>query len=705
MTDTSTKPILEKLDSGIALIRLGAADERVIILSEARLTALAKIITNLSKDMPKGLIITGSSPAMFSAGADINVIKACKSADDGADLARKGQEVYQLIEDLKCPTIAAISGPCVGGACELAIACDYRVISTHPKSSIGLPEVKIGILPGFGGTQRLPRLIGLPQALNVILKGKVLKAKQALKVGLVDKIISPEELISESEKILLSGKGKSNKVSLTDKLITKIGFLRKIAAKKSRKAIYKSSKNFYPAPYAALEATLYGLSNGLKRGYEFEAQELGRLIITPECKSLTNLFFLTENSKGIGRSARDHVKDLSTMVIGGGIMGAGIAGELARCGYPVILKDMKQSALDKAIGTVKKNLSYRRSLSDSAREKIVSGIQGITEYDKAGYNCNFVIEAIFENIDLKKKVLSEASKFASDGAIIASNTSSLSVSEIASELPNPELVVGMHFFNPVPRMPLVEIIRGKETSNKVICIVAALASKMGKFPIVVEDVPGFLINRILVPYLNEAAFLLQDGYQIEDIDKAATDFGLPMGPVRLLDEIGLDVATHVSETLVAGYGKRMEAPQYTKTLMEAKYLGKKSQHGFYNYVTKPELANPAIYEMLEIKNKLPNDPELIQKRLLMSLINEAVLCLDEGVAGKPGAEAAKQIDLGTVMGTGFPPFRGGLMYYASSVGAGKLVNEMQTLERQVDARFRPVSGILSRAEKGISFYE
>lgn len=705
MTETTQIPVLEKLGSNIAVLRLGTPNEKVVILTEKRLDAIHKIIKDLTNNPPAGLIIAGNSENMFSAGADINVIQSITEASAGEALATKGQSIFDALENLPCPRVAAISGPCVGGACELALACNFRIISDSSKSSIGLPETKIGILPGFGGTQRLPRLIGLEEASKLILTGKVLKPHLAKKVGLVDKITNYNDLIAEAEKLILNGKKKCCKMGLKNFLMTFFPPLRKYVVKTILSTMFKKTKGHYPAQTAAIHAMEYGLANGKKEGLKNEAKELGRLIVSSECKALTNLFFLTESAKGIGKSATNHVQNLQALVIGAGTMGAGIVGEMARSGISVSLKDTKEDALQRGISMIKKDLSYKKSLTEGNRQKIVSSIQTIISYPETMQEIDFVIEAIFEDLELKKTVLGEVADKISTQAIIASNTSSLSISKIAETLPNPSRVIGMHFFNPVNRMPLVEIIRGKDTSDETVCVIAALTSKLGKFPIVVEDVPGFLVNRVLSPYLNEAAFLLEEGYQIEDIDRAALNFGLPMGPIRLLDEIGLDVAAHVADSMLEGYGKRMAAPKFSHQMVEAKRLGKKNKLGFYNFISKPENPDPEVYKLLNIADKKAADPEHIQQRLVMSLVNEAILCLDEGVAGKTGKDAARQIDLGTVMGTGFPAFRGGLIYYANSLGTTKIVNILQALERKVGERFRPSSSLLSRAERGIGFYE
>ena len=704
MTNTNS-PIFEILESGIAKITLGQPEESVLILTEERLLAFEKLLDQIKKNLPIGLIITGSSENMFSAGADINVIQSVKTAEEGARLAKQGQDIFKKIEDLDIISIAAISGPCVGGACELALACDFRIISDYHKSAIGLPEIKIGILPGFGGTQRLPRIIGVPNALDIILKGKIVKAKDALKIGLVSKVCSYDNLIKTAENIILDATPLDRNYKFKDKLLTKFKPLRNIAFNIAKKNILQKTKGHYPAPLLALETIKYGLDSGISKGYENEARNLGKLIVTPECKALTNLFFLTESAKSIGKSAVSLVNDLNAVTIGAGIMGAGIASEFARIGFNVFLKDVSLESVEKGKLYCKKIISENRSINEIIKKDIIARIQGGNEFPKNIDKTDLIIEAIFEDLVLKKKILSEVAEKIKSTSIIATNTSSLSVTEIAKGISNPERVVGMHFFNPVHRMPLVEIVRGKDTNDEVVCMVAAIASKMGKFPIVVNDVPGFLVNRILSPYLNEAMFLLEEGYKIEDIDKAALKFGMPMGPIRLLDEIGLDVAAHVYQTLITGYGKRMQAPQFTKTLLDQGRKGKKTNQGFYNYLSGKAIIDKQIYEILNITSNQKADMEHLQNRLIMSLVNEAVLCLDEGVAGIPSKGSASQIDLGTVMGIGFPAFRGGIIYYANSIGTTKLVHLMQSLERQNGKRFRPVSGILSRAEKGMGFYE
>lgn len=707
MNQSSTGSVhLSILESGVAVITLGDPSERVITLTPSRIKSLADTLLSLKASPPRGLIITGPSLEMFTVGADISIIQSVKDPAEGQALAKQGQDVFQLIEDLPCITVAAISGPCVGGGCELALACRYRIMSDDKSSLIGLPETKLGILPGFGGTQRLPRLIGLPKALDIILAGKTLRPRQAQNYGLVNEVIQSTRLLERAESI--ASKNSTTKEiapNFVDRLLTFTKLGRAFLKNKVKKSIRKETKGFYPAPPAALECCLYGLEHGLSLGYTHEAKELGRLIVSPESKALVNVFFLSENAKSLGKSGKKFIESLNAVVIGAGTMGAGIAGSLARAGFPVVLKDVSDAALTKGKEHIQKSLQKIKYLSETEKSFILNRVETTSRDLTNGSSIGLALEAVYEDLSLKTKLLGDIATHIPSDAIIATNTSSLSVSKIAATIEHPERVVGMHFFNPVEKMPLIEIVMGESTSDKTLSIIAALTSKLGKYPIIVKDVPGFLVNRILSPYLNEAAFLLQEGYSIEDIDTAATKFGMPMGPIRLLDEVGLDVAAHVSEIMVAGYGERMKAPTYAKTLASHGKLGRKSGSGFYDFSHEKISPSPIARELLKLPKATKEVTNInpLQERLIMSLLNEAVKCLDEGVAGQPGKDAASQINLGTVMGMGFPPFRGGLLYFADTLGAKNILEGMQKMEREHGARFTPAQGIIERAGNNQSF--
>ncbi len=710
MSESEQSVLLEK-DGDVAILKLGSPDERVVILSEKRMESLQEALLTVGKmaqsDGLKGLVISGAHDGLFCAGADINIIRSVETVDEGQRLAKQGQEVFQILEDLPLTTVAAISGACVGGGCELVLACDYRVLVGNSSTKIGLPEVKLGILPGFGGTQRLPRLVGVQAAMDMILKGRVSPAPIALKIGLADELVdSPDQLVSRCIDIA-SGKRRppAKSLGLVDKAIAKFSFVRNFVKSKIEKQVSKTTGGHYPAPAKAIEAVFRGLDDGLEAGYQREAKFLGELIVTPECKSLVHIYFLTEESSRLGKSAQERVEGTSIGVIGAGTMGAGIAASFLMSGYPVVLVDTVKEARDRARGRIEKIVSKKRSFSESKKKKCLESLTLTDDLAKFS-GTGLVVEAIIEDLEIKKKVLGSIERIVGDDCVIASNTSSLSVTEIAVDLERPGNFIGMHFFNPAEKMQLVELVCGEKTSDESIAIVAALTDSLGKYPVVVQDVPGFLVNRTLTPYLVEAAYLLSEGHSVKEIDKAATKFGMPMGPLRLLDEIGLDVAAKVSEIIEAGYGVRMQGPKFAEELVAKGLFGKKSGRGFYIYPEgkgKPEV-NGELFTLLEIEKAGKKcDSDTIARRLSYSLVNEAVRCLDEGVSGVPGKGAAGQIDLASVMGTGFAPFRGGIINYANSVGAEKLNKDLEEFSRLYGERFSPAKGIKERASSGGSF--
>lgn len=679
-------------DRKVATISLGSSDERAITLTPVRLQSFKEALREVKAAGVAGLIIKSPSVDSFCVGADISLIQSVTEAEKGAALAAEGQEAYDMLEDLSCVTVAAIGGPCVGGGCEMVLACDYRIITDAKGSSIGLPETKLGILPGFGGTYRMPRVVGLPKALDIILAGKTLRAQQAYKASLVDEVVTPENLVSRAEEIARGIKRpKRKKLPFVDRLLSSNPLGRAIVRSQAKKALLKQTKGFYPAPVRALEVTVAGLARGRTKGLAIEAKELGSLIITPESKSLVHLFFLTEAAKGLGKSARKDIADLHGLVIGAGTMGAGIAGALAKSNHQVIVKDTTDASLQRGKDHTTKELSKLRYLSSLERAAIQNRIDWLQFPSPTMPRSGIVIEAVFEDMNLKKKIFADIAPRVHPEAILATNTSSLSVTEMAHAISNPERFIGMHFFNPVEKMPLVEIIRGEKTSEATIAKVAALTTEIGKFPIVVRDVPGFLINRILIPYLNEAVYLLLEGHSVEAIDKAALAFGMPMGPIRLLDEVGLDVAAHVSKVMVNGYGERMAVPDFAEKMVSLDRKGRKNSKGFYDYNGKESAPWNGLVQALN----LPATPKRIlyqqeiTERLIYHLVNEAMKCLNEGVAGDDRELAKKQIDLGTVMGIGFPPFRGGVIYYAEKTGLEGIRAKLEALAREHGARYAP----------------
>ncbi len=700
----------------IGVITLSSDPEKVAILNEVRLKSLSERIDEVANRAAcKGLIICGSSTRGFCLGADISAIESVTDSAVGAQLASEGQSIFDKIEALPCTTVAAWAGPCVGGGCELVLACDYRLALNTTATKVGLPEIKLGILPGFGGSQRLPRLIGLPAALDIILAGKIIDVKRAHKKGLVDVLVeSSGEEAKDLQALLKAGtevvqgtrEVQRNAMSFMDRLLTFTSLGRSIVSKKAKKNVMSLTKGHYPAPLRALDIAVEGLGLSLREGLEREAKALGELIVTSESKSLVYLYFLTEKAKKLGRSVNDTLEDARVGVIGGGLMGAGIASSILGKGHGVTVVELSKEAREKAREHIESYISKRRSLSDSEKKQRISLLEVAEDINKIE-GCGIVIEAIVEDLEVKKKVFSKAQEILDENAVLASNTSSLPITRIAEGMPHPQSIIGMHFFNPAEKMPLVEIIRGEETSERAIVTTAAFVARLGKFPVVVEDVPGFLVNRILSPYIAEAGSLLIEGVPVDIIDDAATSFGMPMGPIRLLDEVGLDVAQKVQHIMQDSYGRRMQAPDFLKSLIEDGRLGRKNGRGFYEYEGKAETLDPGLYKLLSVASQpaASVDRREVCDRLIFSLINEAVSCLEEGVAGSPGAEAAGQIDLATVMGTGFAPFRGGVIRYAQELGAAKVKARLEELAQINPDRFTPHAGILRRAGEGSSFYD
>ena len=702
---------------GVALLRLGGPGEKIVVLTERRMDALAKTLSAIAKRTDLlGLVIAGPEGGAFCAGADISVIRDIASAEQGTALARRGQEVFSLIASLGIVTVAAIRGACVGGGCELALACTHRVLLGSRDTKIGLPEVKLGILPGFGGTQRLPRLVGIRKAFELMLKGRLLSADEARRIGLASHIVPEHEATSIETVAIEIAAGKRRltapKLKTVDSLLTFTRIGRKLVRKAAESAVRQETKGFYPAPFRILEIACAGLELGITRGLELEARALGELVITEECKSLVHIFRISESASKIGKLLADEAAALPATVIGAGVMGAGIASCFLLKGNRVTLSDANPDALVRGKEHIRRGIDSRRGLSDEKKASLLQLLSTETSSSEANTTATsiderIVIEAVVENIDVKKQVLGGAANRITEGSILATNTSSLSVTEIAELLDHPSRVLGLHFFNPAEKMPLVEVVRAKQTDERSILLAAAVATHVGKYPIVVEDVPGFLVNRILTPYLAEAGTLLSQGLAMGVIDRAALQFGMPMGPIRLLDEVGLDVAAKVAVVIEHGYGLRMQGPNFAEQLVAAQRLGRKNGKGFYLYDGKKEINDPEVKGLLQ----LPSAPDARLRdedtldRLLLPMINEAVRCLDEGVAGATGIEAACQIDLGSVMGFGFPPFRGGVLRYAESRGAETLLKRLNDFVLRYGSRFQPADGIVARAASGTSFYQ
>ncbi|MCB0326218.1 MAG: enoyl-CoA hydratase/isomerase family protein [Bdellovibrionales bacterium] len=686
-------------DSHIAHLVLDQEGKTVNVLDLSLISELKHAVRSLFENPDiEGVLIRSAKPGQFIAGAAIDEIFSIKDPTIAADLARGGQELMEAIENLKVPTVALINGPCLGGGLELALACDYRVACENTKVKLALPEVQLGIIPGFGGTQRLPKIVGLINALTLITTGKKLDPKRALKMGLVDDICPNELLIEVGQSWIrktpsLTQPRKIRGISLW---MEKFSLTRNFILSQAKKQALKTTRGHYPAPIQAIE--VLGKTYGEEEiySYDVEAQKVGSLVASPISKSLIKLFFATENIKKDQGNVPPHPIS-RTAVLGAGVMGAGIAGLFADKGKKVRLKDISEEALAKGLRNIwsiyEKNRKKRREKHRFVDEKIhrISLTKDFSGFSRL----HFVVEAIVEKIEVKQKVLAELAAYVPKDTIIASNTSALSLTEIASVVPSPERVVGMHFFNPVHKMPLIEIVQAEQTSEQTIASTRQLALAMGKTPIIVQDKPGFLVNRILGTYLSEAIRMAEEGTPVSCIEKQAVEFGMPMGPFDLFDEVGLDVANHVGRYLSDSFDYLPKTSSLISTMIQNNRFGKKNGKGFYKHQQGKKKLDESFLESMGLKTKGTIDEdkkiELID-RLILVMVNEAYRCLEENVV-----QSEQDVDVGTVLGMGFAPFRGGLISYARARSLEKIVARLEQLSDQHGTHFSPCRRL--RSEK------
>ena len=718
MDNTSGKAFSVTEKNGIATVTFDLPGEKVNKFSTPVMNEFKALIQKLSTSNYKFVVFKSAKSKIFIAGADIEEIKALDTEAGVRAAVGGGQEIMNMVEDLPMPTMALINGACAGGGCEFILACDYRIASDDSSTRIGLPETQLGILPGFGGCVRLPRVVGIQAALDVILAGKLLAAKKALKIGLVDYMVHPNLLESfaekEIEKILASGKGKRRKTFKPKGLVAGLleGPLKGVVFSQAKKATLKATKGQYPAPIEALEVIKksYKMSDRAK-ALEIEKDHFVRCALTDISKNLIHVFYLTEMVKKSSGVADKNVKAKTVKnigVLGAGTMGGGIAYVAADKGIGVRVKDISHDANTKALKhayDLWKKLVKKKVIDNyqfSQKTSLVS-----TTLDFSGFKTlDVVVEAIVEDMNIKKKVIGETANNMRPDAIIVSNTSSLSITDMAAGHPRPEYFAGMHFFSPVHKMPLVEVIRGPKSSDETIATVFELSKKMGKMPVVVKDGPGFLVNRLLLPYMAEAAFLLTEGMSIEAVDKAYLKFGMPMGPFELMDSVGLDVGAKVLKIFAAAYPDRVEvSPIMEKLAANKSRLGQKTNLGFYKYDEngRKSEVDQSVYTELGLSARTnPYDAQECVERGVFAMINECCLALDADRI----VETPHEVDLAMIMGTGFPPFRGGLLKYADSVGT-KYVAERLThyaSARNAKARLSPSSKLAERAQSNKKFY-
>lgn len=701
---------LELDNNGIAWVIFDGAG-KLNILTAAVIKRLDDVLVEIERGITdariRAVIFRSGKEGSFIAGADIDEIASVIDPREGEAKARMGQSVFTRISSLKVPTVAAIDGICLGGGTEMILACNYRLASDRKETRIGLPEVMLGILPGFGGTTRLPRLVGLSNALPIILTGKPVNAKKAERIGLINERVPTPVLYSRAEAAtltLISGKNppRAKKKTMATKLLNDTGLGHRLVLQQARKQVMKETKGHYPAPLRVLDIMPDILNANVDNALMIEARALGDLVASDVSKNLIHVFRLNEAAKKspVGAAPRNVER---VAVIGAGVMGGGIAQLLAYRGYRARMKDIKPEAIGlglKHAWDAFNKAVKRKRIERREAQKMMQRISPTLDYSGFG-TVELVIEAVIEKMDVKKSVLKEVEGKCAPGTVLTSNTSSLSINEMQNALSRPADFAGMHFFNPVERMPLVEIIRGAGTSDEAIATVYAVARKLEKTPVLVNDGAGFLVNRILAPYLNEAGWLLADGATIEAVDKALVRFGMPMGPLRLLDEVGLDVSRHAGRSMYEAFGERLRPAPPLVALEKSKRLGKKGGVGFYKYEDgKDKEVDESIYAELALQKGGRTFTEAeIQQRAVLVMINEAARILEDGIVATPG-----DVDLGMIMGTGFPPFRGGLLKYADTVGLREIVRQLEEFEKVLGERFAPAPLLKKKAAAGESFY-
>ena len=716
MTTTATRSSALGIDvrDGIAFLTVDVTGEPVNTLGTGLTAEFEEALERIERDTSvRAAVLRSGKADSFIAGADIQLLASLDSAQEAEALSRSGQRLLDRLERLRIPVVAAIHGACLGGGLEIALACVYRVATDHPKTVLALPEVQLGLIPGLGGTQRLPRLVGLQRALDMILTGRTVRGKKAVQMGLIDDLVHPaildtiavqraRELAAGTRRREASPKGRGPAgVLLEDNPIG-----RSVVFRKAREGVLKKTRGHYPAPIAALEAVQAGYEKGIERGYEEEARRFGRLTQTEVAKQLTFLFFATTAlKKDFG--VESHTSSPSPVrrlgIVGAGFMGAGIASVAVQHGTAVRLKDTDHPRVGKGIAAVREVLVEqlkKKRVTRPQYEDMMSLVGATVDY--SGFrHLDIVIEAVFEDLALKHRVLSEVEPLLPAHAVYASNTSTIPIARIAQEAARPERVLGMHFFSPVHKMPLLEVVVTERTAPDATVTAVAYGRQIGKTVIVVNDGPGFYTTRVLAAYLNEAGWLLEEGARIETIDDALTEFGFPVGPVTLMDEVGLDVGGKVGAVLYEAFGERMAPSPAMRRVVESGRLGRKGKRGFFVYDDdgKKGDVDPAIDEVLGVTEHRELPADEIAERCVLAMVNEAAHCLEEGIL-----RTARDGDVGAVFGLGFPPFRGGPFRYVDTQGVGAIVRRLETLDLRFPPRFSPSRLLVDMARDGRTFY-
>lgn len=682
-----------EIKQNVATLVFDLKDEKVNKLSFEILKEFDEKLNQIKEDSSiKALVIDSAKKDIFIAGADIKEIEKLKDEKEVYEALMEVHEIFNKLENLQIPTIAYINGACMGGGLELALACKYRIITTNPKTKIAFPEVKLGIFPGFAGTIRAPKIIGLINALDLILSGKTIDAKKAYKINLADTIFDDaqkEFMLEDFVKKAIYGTFEK-KVSFN--LLNYAPFNEFIFRKAYKNLEAKVNQDF-KAPYIALEVIKATINKELEDSIKIEAKEFSKLAVTKESKNMIKLFFLFEKLNKNYEKTSNPISN--AVVLGNGVMGKGIIYLFSKYLKDVRIKLRDLSQAHEILKDVAKIYDYSIKSRNMTKNQVDFKLNKISYTDKfVGFrNFDFIIEAIIEDEKTKKETYKELEKIINENTIIATNTSSISIEKLGSEIKNKENFLGVHFFNPVNLMPLVEIIPTKHTSKETINKVCEMLISCGKTPIVVKDCAGFIVNRILLPYLNEAAFILEEGSKIERIDSIMKDFGMPMGPFTLADTVGIDIGYKVATILNEAYGSRMPISSIIEKMYEKNLLGVKTKAGFYEYESKDKYSNVHVTSMLENNSRIFEEKEILE-RCLYIMINEASRCLEENIVTD-----ASIIDFAMITGTGFPAHKGGLLSYANEIGLKNILESLRKFEKEYGERFKPSNLLVKLVEE------
>ncbi len=684
--------------------------EKMNVMSAQFMEELLDILGRIDRDEKvRGVVLESGKPGVFVAGADIKWLLDLKTPEDCRSFAKAAHVPFDRLEALKVPTVAAISGVCLGGGLELALACRWRVAADIPAVQVGLPEVKLGVIPGGGGTQRLPALVGIRSALELATAGKTLRVQEALKLGLVDAVFPAEHFNEKVKAFLLQKIGEQAPVarpwlggdfrygaSAEEK---NPDFQKQLFAG-ARQMTMKATKGFVPAPFKVIDSMEAGATKGFKAGLRAEQEIFGNILCSNEARNLIDLFLMQNAMTKVYGSKDRSIKPESIKrvgVLGAGLMGSGIAHSVIMSGRQVVMKDVSDEALERGVNAIRGILKAEVDKGRMAEAKMNEALSRITKSTDYGAfaDVDLVIEAVFEDMGIKQQVIRDVEKVLPARAVFASNTSSLAISDLSKASLRPERFIGLHYFSPVNRMPLLEIIRGQKTSDQTVVTAVAFSHSTRKLPIVVNDCYGFYTTRAVCAYLAEALHCLNDGADIQAIDEALTGFGMPVGPITLLDEVGHDVGDHVLAIMQTAYPSRFSnIGELAKLTVQDRRLGRKNQKGFYLYEGgKKKGVDESAYKLFKNRKALSLGKEEIQDRVVLCLINEVGFCMGENILTNP-----IDAEMGLIFGIGFPPFRGGPLHYIDQRGAGNVVQGLESLQKKRGERFKPAPYLVQAAK-------